>query len=149
MVRKEVWLAAVDEVKPNTFGTEWDIFLAIARKHSIGFIPEPLVTYRRAGTGISQQNWKRVGHDITGLERIYRKGLWEGVVSHSEMLRLWANAAQYGSIYWRGRGEPARARWFIVQGLKKSPLSLPLWVEGAKALVGKSRLDAGSKSQLP
>lgn len=136
MVRKDVWLAAVHEVKPNTFGTEWDIFIAIARKHHIGFISDPLVTYRRAGTGISHKNWKRVGHDLPGLDRIYRKELWRGVVTKQKMRRIWAVAAIEGSMFWRERRMHGRALWFLCQGLRRTAWSGGLLLELSKVVAG-------------
>jgi len=135
MVRKTAWSEAFDEVKPATFGTDWDMFVAVAKRYPVGFIPEVLVSYRKAASGISQQNWKRVCFDLPGLDRIYGSSLWKGILSRREMHQLWVRAASEGSMYWRDRRESSKALWFVRRGLQRVPYSIALWLEGAKALV--------------
>lgn len=134
LVRKDAWLAAFEEVQPDTFGTDGEMFLAVAKRHPVGFLPEVLVHYRKAATGVSHGNWRRVGGDLLGKIRILRKGLWRDVVSRHEMKTLVARAAVEGAIYWRDRRVPRRALWFVSKGLAAAPLSPALWAEGGKTL---------------
>lgn len=134
LVRKSVWLEAFDEVKPATFGTDGEMFLAVAKQHTVGFLPEVLVKYRKAPTGVSHGDWRRVENDLPGKIRILRKGLWRNVVSRSEMKNLVAYAGIIGAIHWREKKQPIRATWFLCNALRFSPVSPLLWSEVIKTL---------------
>jgi len=136
MVRREAWLAAQRREDVTGYGTEWDFFLAIARKHPIGFIPEVLAKYRHVSDSVSRRKWKRTPRDIGAKERILKKRLWEGVVLRSEMDQIISDASLEGSQYWRDRGYAGRAAWFALKAIQHGPLRGGAWVALAKA-VGK------------
>lgn len=136
MVRREAWLAAQRREDVTGFGTEWDFFLAIARKHPIGFIPEVLAKYRHVSGSVSRRKWRRTPRDIGAKERILKKGLWEGVIPRSGMKKIIAEASMEGAQYWRDRGYAGRAAWFALKAIQYGPLRVEAWGSLAKA-VGK------------
>lgn len=132
IVRKAFWLAAQEIKQVATYGTEWDFFLAIAREHPIGFIPEPLLMYRVSGGSISHRNWKRFPRDIGAMERIYRKGLWEGVVGRGDMKRLIHEACLESADAHRDRGFAARSLYFCAKAAQYRPWGSGAWVRAGK-----------------
>jgi glycosyltransferase involved in cell wall biosynthesis len=134
MVRCETWLQAQQREDITGYGTEWDFFLAIARKHPVGFIPEVLAKYRKHSGSVSRQNWKRAPRDVVAKERIFRKGLWQGIVSRKEYVDILVEACSENSQYWRDQGKPLRAAFFAAKGLRYAPTSAGLWRHLAAAL---------------
>lgn len=118
MVQREAWLAAQRPEDLGGYGTEWDFFLSIARDWPIGFLPEPLTRYRRHGQSISSGNWRRVPRDLGAKVRIYRKGLWQGVITRKAMRAIIREAAWENAEFNRERGQWRRAIYFCTQGLK-------------------------------
>ncbi len=135
VARRDLWLSALAEEEINDFGMDQDFFLTLARRHPIGFIPEVLASYRRSESSVSVKKWKRVPRNVHTLERIFRKRLWEGVVSKREMAAIVSAAYLENAQHWRGLGDAGKARWFIRQGLRHNLFALSLWKEGAKALL--------------
>lgn len=135
VARRDLWLSALAEEEINDFGMDQDFFLTLARRHPIGYLPEVLASYRRSETSVSVKKWKRVPRNVHTLERIYRKGLWEGVVSKREMVAILTAAYLEDAQHWRGMGDPGKALWFIRQGLLHNLFALSLWKEGAKSLL--------------
>lgn len=133
MARRDAWLGAQEISTIREYGTEWDFFLSIARSSPIGLLDEVLGSYRRAATGISQQNWRRHPADIPARERILRKRLWEGIVTRDEYLAGLADKCAECAEAHRGLGHPGRSAWFCLRGLSHRPLCTPLWRCLAKA----------------
>ncbi|MBN1269864.1 MAG: glycosyltransferase family 2 protein [Kiritimatiellae bacterium] len=131
MVRKDAWLRAQRKEDLGGYGTEWDFFLAIAREHPIGFLPEVLAEYRLVSGSVSR-NWKRTPRDVGAKERILRKRLWEGVAPRGEMIGIIADACCENSQYWRGRRQPDRAAYFALKALRHAPYRGAAWRELAK-----------------
>lgn len=134
MVRREAWLTAQHREDITGYGTEWDFFLAIAREHPIGFLPNVLAKYRRHAGGISRKNWKRAPRDVMAMERINRKGLWRGIVEKREFYRIVAEACAENSQYWRDNGLNWRAVLFALKGLAYEPADRGLWRHLAASL---------------
>ena len=127
VVRRDTWLQALREEDLTDFGMDQDFFLAIARQHPIGFLPEVLASYRRSEASVSVKKWRRIPRNVNTLERFLRQGVWRGLVPRREMAGNLVAAYLENAEYWRARGEPAKARWFCVRGLKRRPLDFQLW----------------------
>ena len=127
VVRREAWLAAVPEEEIVDFGMDQDFFLAIARKGSIGFVPEVLASYRRSDFSVSVKKWRRMPRNVHTLERLWRKRAWRGIATRREMLRILEEAYAENAEHWQACGEPFRAVWFGIRGLRRRPFSLRLW----------------------
>lgn len=135
VVRREVWLAARREEQIDDFGMDQDFFLAIARRHPIGFIPEVLASYRRAETSVSWKKWKRGPRNVNTLERIYREGAWRGLATRREMRAILVEAYAENAEHHRAAGHPDRARWFCLRGLRHRPWDRRLLACLAKSLL--------------
>lgn len=134
MVRRTDWLAAQTLEQVTTYGTEWDFFVSIARRHPVGFIPEPLLMYRVSSGSISRRNWKRFPRDVGAMERIGRKGLWEGVVGRGEMKQLIHEACLESADAHRDRGFPGRSLYFAAKALQYRPLAGAAWARAARGV---------------
>lgn len=127
VVRRDVWLAALREEEIADFGMDQDFFIAIARRHPIGFLPEVLASYRRSAYSVSVKKWKRVPRNVNTLARLLRKGAWRGIAPRREMVAHLVAACVENADFWRSAGAPAKACWFCLDGLKHLPLSPRLW----------------------
>lgn len=127
VVKRSQWLQAQRRKDITGYGTEWDFFLAIARKHPIGFVPEVLAKYRKHASGISRQNWKRAPRDVVAKERIWKKRLWQGVVPEEEYRTILADACAENSQYWRDQNHAGRALYFAMKGLRWRPHDAAVW----------------------
>ena len=136
VVRRDTWLNAQQLEHVRGFGTEWDFFLSIARQHPVGFVDQVLGSYRYTTTSISRKNWKRFSRDVVGMQRIYRKMLWDDTVSRHEMKSIMLDAFREDADLHRYDGHPGRSLWFCGQGLRYRPWDTGLWVRVGKA-VGK------------
>jgi len=145
MVRREAWLEAQRPEELGGYGTEWDFFLSIARKAPVGFIPEALTLYRRHGGSVSSADWRRVPRDVRAKERIYRKGLWKGVIPRARMRAVIREAAWENAEFQRGRGAWGRALYFALKGLAHGPCDGRLLVTFLKAAAGPLRGGRGSR----
>jgi len=132
MVRRAAWLAAQSREQLTTYGTEWDFFLSIARKHPVGFIPEVLGSYRYFAGSISRKNWRRYPRDVGAMERIYDKKLWEDVVSRREMRGMLYEACLESADAHRDRGDAWRSLYFGVKAVPYRPAHPGGWVRLAK-----------------
>lgn len=127
LVRREVWLHALHEEDITDFGMDQDFFVAIARNHPIGFIPEVLASYRRSVSSVSVKKWKRIPRNVNTLERLLHKGAWRGIADRREMVDILADAYLQNADYWRTAEAPAKACWFCLHGLRHRPFSARLW----------------------
>lgn len=130
LVRREVWLEAMREEEITDFGMDQDFFLTIAKKYPVGFIPEVLASYRRSESSVSLQRWRRIPRNVNTLERIFRKGLWRGMVSRGAMARILAGACLENLQYHYYHGHPERALFFVARGWPCCPFDLrfPIWL---------------------
>ena len=127
VVRREVWLAALEEEEITDFGMDQDFFVSIAKHYPIGFLPEVLASYRRSDSSVSVKKWKRIPRNVNTLERLLRKGAWRGIVSRQEMVGNLLEAYVDNAEFWRSAGAPRKAGWFCLQGLKHRPFHPRLW----------------------
>ena len=147
VARKEVWLAAVSEDELADFGMDQDIFLRIVRRHSAGFIPEVLASYRRSEASVSVKKWRRYPRNVNTLERIARNRLWEGLAPKAEMNRILRDAYYENAEHWRRVGEPGRALWFCGRGLCRRPWDWKLWKTVAGTLARRRRCKTRSAAE--
>ncbi len=134
-VKRDVWLAAQSEAQLGGYGTEWDFFIAIARDHPVGFVDHVLGSYRYTSGSISRKNWKRYSRDVVGMERIYRKGLWRGIVRRGQMKRIVVAAMHEDADLHRYDGHPGRSLWFCARALRFRPWDAGAWKRAGKAVV--------------
>ncbi len=134
VVRRTIWLDAMPADAITDFGMDQDFFLRIARQHPLDFIPEVLASYRRSEASVSVKKWRRAPRNVNTLERIYRQGLWRGLVARMEMRRILADAYLENAQHWRHAGYPNRALYFARRGLWYRPFGGAFYLEGMKAL---------------
>lgn len=139
MAWRDIWLAALPEDEITDFGMDQDFFLSIAKRHPIGFIPEVLASYRRSDAGVSVRKWKRAPRNVHTLERIWRKNMWQGLVSEAEMKQILRDAYRENIAFWACRPFPERARWFVLEGLKRFPADPRLWRDAARVWLTRGR----------
>ncbi len=135
VVRGEVWLGAQREEEITELGMEWDFLLSIARRRQIGFIPEPLASYRHAEGGAHLMRWRWTPRDVIAMERLRAKGLWEGVVSEREGAEVLVSALLENSQYWRDRRHCGRAAYFALKALRRDASAAGAWDALARALL--------------
>ena len=145
MVHRQVWLDAVPEERITDFGMDADFFLAIARHHPVGFIPEVLASYRRSEASISTKKWRRSPRNVNTMERFLRQKDYQGLITRREMKRLLAEAYYENAEYWLAARRPDRAFWFAARGLRVAPLDKRIWRVGARAVW---RLFGGLRSEV-
>ena len=115
-------------------GEDWEFFLKTARKYEIGFLPEVLALYRKAGEGISGGDWRGVPEAFPFLLCLRKRtDLWGGLVPPGRIDALVRQAALASSQYWRDRGRGGRAAYFPAQWLVRRPFCGPAWAELAKS----------------
>lgn len=142
LVRRDVWLAAQREEDLDEFGMDWDFFLSIARDHPLGFLPEPLTSYRRSALSVSQHAWRKNPHNMAAMERILRRGTWRGIVTRAAFIDIMTEHYADNAETHRHAGHPRRAAWFCLRGLRHRPGSPLLWKGLARAAV-RAAIPAG------
>jgi glycosyltransferase involved in cell wall biosynthesis len=116
-------------------GEDYEFFLKVAQKHDIGFIPEVLASYRKAGQGISGSDWKGYPEAFPFIRVLRkRKDIFGEIVSRARMNEVLWRSAQAGSEYWRDKGYGWRAAYFPAQFLCKRPFRGAAWAELGKSL---------------
>jgi glycosyltransferase involved in cell wall biosynthesis len=133
MVLREHWLRAQQKHDLRMYGTEWDFFLAIARDHKVGFVPEALASYRWRPGSVSATNWRRVPRDIGAKRRILRKGLWKGIVPRREMVRVLEEAFAENARYCARNGQYHHAMYFCLTSLAHPSAGARLFAAGFRA----------------
>jgi teichuronic acid biosynthesis glycosyltransferase TuaG len=126
-------------------GEDYEFFLKVARKHEIGFIPEVLARYRKAGDGISGGDWRGFPEAFPFIRCLWsRKDIFGDVVSRSRLDDMLCHSALESSRYWRDHGYGLRAAYFPAQLLMKLPFCGGAWLE-----LGKSLFRAGFPNRIP
>ncbi len=116
-------------------GEDHEFFLRVSRRYAIGFVPEPLVGYRKAGQGITAKNWKASPEAAPLFEALIgRTDIWKGVVPKRRMVRAHSDACIANAEFWRANGERSRAIYFCRRGLRRDPLNAKLWREAFKSV---------------
>lgn len=127
MVRREVWLDAVDRKDLVHLGMEWDILLAIAVKHSFGLVPEVLGAYRRSPEGVTATDWRWKPKDVGAMERIWESGIWSNFATRSEMRKILQNAYLENATHHHGQGNHLYCARFVMAGLRHGWLNTGLY----------------------
>ena len=116
-------------------GEDYEFFLKVARKYEIGFIPEVLARYRKAGEGISGGDWRGFPEAFPFFRSLWsRKDIFEGMVSQERMDAVLRRSAVESSRYWRDHGHGWRAAYFPAQWLLKRPFCGEAWMELGRSL---------------
>jgi glycosyltransferase involved in cell wall biosynthesis len=111
------------------FGEDWDLWLRIAARHPVDFIPEPLVLYRQSASGC-------LSRDTTAYDRL---SAMQKIVEHALTLRKVDVVARRRARYYLER--EWTANW-LAQGKNYKALThslkaisaCPHWMEGYKLL---------------
>jgi glycosyltransferase involved in cell wall biosynthesis len=118
---------------------DYELFLRIAKQHPVGLIDEVLARYRRASTGISQDDrtWKTRPQDVIAHQLLLeRRDIWGGRTTRRVMRQALLDALEENSIWWRERGYSRRALWFAGRALVAAPGRGLGWREGLKSVMG-------------
>ena len=109
-------------------GEDHEFFLRVAKKYPIGLVDEVLAGFRKAGQGITANNWQGNPEPVPLFQALLmRRDIWGGVVSRGRMRRALAEKCHANAWFYRNRGELDRAWWFVRQGLKVAPLDRAMW----------------------
>ncbi len=109
-------------------GEDHEFFLRVARKHSIGLVPEVLAGFRKAGQGITAKNWTANPEPVPLFQALLqRRDIWGGMVSRSRMVRALADKCNDNAYFYRRRTQWGRVAWFAYQALKVDPLDRRAW----------------------
>lgn len=138
MIRRSLYAECgpFSESKPyGQLGEDYEFFLKVARSHDIGFLPEVLARYRKAGTGISQSDWRNFPEAFPFMLALWgRADIFCGLTSPARINEaVWRSAAA-GAQFWRDRGYAGRAAYFPVQYLLRRPWYKAAWLELGKSL---------------
>lgn len=117
-------------------GEDHEFFLRVARRHSIGLVPEVLAGFRKAGQGITAKNWRANPEPVPLFQALLgRRDIWEGMVPRRRMVRALTDKCSENAYFYRVRREWGRAAWFARQALKVDPLDGRAWRHWAAALL--------------
>lgn len=109
-------------------GEDHEFFLRVAKKYPIGLVDEVLAGFRKAGQGITANNWQGNPEPVPLFQALLsRRDIWGGVVSRGRMSRALAEKCHANAWFYRNRGELGRAWWFVWQGLKVVPWDMAMW----------------------
>ena len=109
-------------------GEDHEFFLRVAKKYPIGLVDEILAGFRKAGQGITANNWQGNPEPVPLFQALLmRRDIWGGVVSHERMIRALTEKCNANAWFYRNRGELTRAWWFVWQGLKAAPWNMSMW----------------------
>jgi glycosyltransferase involved in cell wall biosynthesis len=100
-------------------GEDQEFFLRVARRYPIGFIPEVLGGFRKAGQGITASNWKAIPAAVPLFQALLeRRDIWEGKVPRSVMVKALTDKCDRNAYFYRDNKAWGRAAWFARQALK-------------------------------
>lgn len=131
MVRKSLF-AEIGWFNPDPpygyLGEDHEFFLRVSRKYPIGLVPEVLAGFRKAGQGITAKNWTANPEPVPLFQALLeRKDIWGGMVSRKRMVRAITDKCNENALFYRGRRQWDRARWFAMQSLKANLLDIRGW----------------------
>ena len=131
MVRRSLF-AEVGWFNPDPpygyLGEDHEFFLRVARRHPIGFVPEVLAGFRKAGQGITAKNWRANPEPVPLFQALLRRQeVWGGMVSRQRMVRALTDKCSENAYFYRARREWDRAAWFARQALRVAPLDYRAW----------------------
>lgn len=113
-------------------GEDHEFFLRVAKKHPIGLVEEILAGFRKAGQGITANNWKANPEPVPLFQALLgRRDIWEGMVPRQRMVRALTDKCNDNVWFYRKRGERRRAWWFVRQTLRANCLDWRAWRHAA------------------
>ena len=119
----------------GVWGEEYEFFLRVARKYSVGLVPDVLASYRRGAQGVSGGDWKRLPEAVSAHRLVLRRpDLWEGVVARSVVVDAIVQNCLTNSEYWRREGYSGRALYFAGLALVEKPCRGAAWKEALKSI---------------
>jgi glycosyltransferase involved in cell wall biosynthesis len=142
-----------EELPFGQLGEDYDFFLRVAAGHPIGFLPEPLVKYRKSQSSITHGNWRATPKPIPFLWEVLQApdGYYDGV-SRGDREAAYLAACAENARHWRMHGFPARSAWAAAQGIRANLFDLASWAELFRGVVGGSvravRRPPGSKQPV-
>jgi len=109
-------------------GEDHEFFLRVARRHSIGLVPEVLAGFRKAGQGITAKNWRANPEPVPLFQALLeRLDIWGGVVPRNRMVRAILDKCDDNAYFYRKARQWHRAAWFTWQALKVAPADRRAW----------------------
>lgn len=109
-------------------GEDHEFFLRVAKKHPIGLVEVILAGFRKAGQGITANNWKANPEPVPLFQALLkRRDIWEGVVPRRRMVEALTDKCDENAWFYRNRGECERAWWFVRQALEVDWMDLRAW----------------------
>ena len=136
MIRRSLFdeVGGFNPARPYGYlGEDHEFFLRVARNHPIGFVPEVLAGFRKAGQGITAKNWTANPEPVPLFYAlIARKDIWGGVVPKRRMIRAHSDACLANAGHWRNAGNARRSMYFCWRGMRLDPGNVRLWSEAAK-----------------
>ena len=131
MVRKSLFseIGRFNEGEPyGKLGEDHEFFLRVAKKHPIGLVEEILAGFRKAGQGITANNWKANPEPVPLFQALLkRRDIWGGVVPRQRMVRALTDKCNENAWFYRNLGESGRAWWFVGQALRSAPWNQKTW----------------------
>jgi glycosyltransferase involved in cell wall biosynthesis len=138
MIRRELYeeMGPFNETLPyGRSGEDYEFFLKVASRYSVGLINEPLTKYRKSRHSITAGDWRSQPHALLFYkELLNREDVWAQRSSRQEMVQRYNASCVENAIHWRDQRKPARSLWAIGQGVRVKPFSVALWREGVKSL---------------
>lgn len=124
-------------------GEDHEFFLRVAKQHPIGLVEEILAGFRKAGQGITANNWKGNPEPVPLFQALLkRRDIWDGVVSRRRMVKALTDKCHENAWFYRNRKEFKRAWWFVRQTLKADWADWRAWRQTAGVMFdwhGKGR----------
>lgn len=141
MVRRSLFseIGRFNEGEPyGKLGEDHEFFLRVAKKHPIGLVEEILAGFRKAGQGITANNWKANPEPVPLFQALLkRRDIWEGVVSRHRMVHALTDKCNENAWFYRSRGEYKRAWWFVRQALRADWRSHQVWSHAVGLSLGR------------
>ena len=138
MVRRDLFseIGRFNEGEPyGKLGEDHEFFLRVAKKHPIGLVEEILAGFRKAGQGITANNWKANPEPVPLFQALlYRRDIWGGVVPRRRMVRALTDKCNENAWFYRNRRECERAWWFVVQAVRANWTDWRAWSHLLKLL---------------
>lgn len=123
----------MNEDPRHRIGEDWEFYLRIAKKYSVGLVPEVLARYRKSDAGISTTDWRHAPRSVMSrLLLLEKPDYWQGKVERHVVVDELVKACRDSSIFWRDQGYADRARWYAWTWLKHRPWDVFAWVELCK-----------------
>ena len=109
-------------------GEDHEFFLRVSKHHPIGFIPEILAGFRKAGQGITAKNWKANPAPVPLFQALLgRLDIWEGIVPRCRMVRAITDKCDTNAYFYRTQRLWGRTAWFAIQAIRANPTDLRGW----------------------